>query len=111
MTEDPAYVFPDVGFGQGIPAQAHPNAPVGSDSYFLDTLSEAFLHRAALLTTSLSKLHKAPCIALSLIPGSLPPTKEEQKIFDNSPVVICTTPVHRLAWSAWKRGPLVGLKW
>jgi hypothetical protein len=47
---------------------------------------------------------------IRLLTGSLPPTKEEQKIFDDSPVVTCTTQTHRLVWSPWKWGPLVEFK-
>lgn len=33
------------------------------------------------------------------VPGSVPPTRQEQKISDDSQVVICT-PMHRFVWSA-----------
>jgi hypothetical protein len=43
--QNPACIFPDVGVGQGVPAQAQPNAPVGTDSCFLDTCSRMFRRR------------------------------------------------------------------
>ena len=39
------YVFPDVGFAQGILAQAQPDAPVGTDSYFHGYMSKTFRRR------------------------------------------------------------------
>ena len=39
--QNPVYVFPNV--GQGVPAQAQLNAPVGADSCFLDTYSRRFV--------------------------------------------------------------------
>jgi hypothetical protein len=39
----PLYRLPDVGLAQGIPAQAQPNAPVGTDSCFPDTFLKCFV--------------------------------------------------------------------
>ena len=41
--QNPVYIFPNVGLGQGVPAQAQLNAPVGADSCFLDTYSRRFV--------------------------------------------------------------------
>ena len=68
------------------------------------------------LTTFLRTLHQAlfrPPFLARLFIGTLPPTrpKQEQKIFDNSPGIICTIPMRMLAWSVWRLAPLVELEW
>jgi hypothetical protein len=70
-----------------------------------------------LLAMFLSKLHWALFrlpFPSRLLTGSLPPThpaKQEQKISDNSLVVVSTTPMHGLIPSRWNLPLLVKLKW
>jgi hypothetical protein len=105
---------------QGIPAQVQPNVPVGvcffTTRYVLKTLCHRPIKNVIPLATFLSTLHQAlfrPPFPSRLLPGSLPThlAKREQRISDNSPVVVSTTPMHGLIPSPWNLQLLVELKW
>jgi len=87
--------------------------------YVLKTVHCRSIKNITPLATFPSTLHQAlfrPPFPIRLFTESLPPTlldlvKQKQKISDNLPVVVSTTPMHGLIRSPWNLPLLVELKW
>ncbi|KAI0289551.1 hypothetical protein BC826DRAFT_601422 [Russula brevipes] len=92
------YLFPDVGFGQGILAQVQPDAPP-EDQHAL------FRHAQHILPGPAQAAFPDPFARQPPTPGKSP------SIFGSSLFITCIIPVLRLIWSAWNRAPRVVLKW
>src|SRR5216684_547152 len=107
MIQDPVNAFPDIEH-----AQEQPNVFVGIDPCFSEYM---FMTLRCSGTKFLSsKSHHTllrPPFLIRLFTGSLPPTNVEQRISDNSPIDIWTTPRVKFMLSARKKASREDIKW
>src|SRR5216684_2131554 len=108
MIQNPvnASAFPDIGH-----AQVQSNVLVGIDPCFSEYMFMAL--RCSGTRFLSSKSHHTllrPPLLIRLFTGSLPPTNVEQRISDNSPIDIWTTPRVKFVLSAQKKASREGIK-
>ena len=111
----PPYMYPNAGFAQGLPEHEQIILPVCAQfaCVFLNwTSCRRETKETAFSALVLRMLYQTPSRSPFSIHGlNRALASQLQRVSDDSPAVMCTTPIHMSMWFVWNRVPPVDMRW